>query len=539
MIPTNIFAISGLINGIVATAFGFLVIGKNWRERSNQIYFLMTIALAVWSFGYWQWQLATDYSVALFWVRFLSVGSLFIPVFFFHWINFFINRKKINNVIIVISYVLVGVIIFFVNTPLFISSLQHEAVFNFWPIAGRAYDIYFSYIYIGIVLYTGYLLLRSYVTEKDKEKKGQLLFIILGSFIGFGGGLTNFPLWFDIQILPYGNFLVVVFPFLLGYSALRYKLFNAKTIATEILVFFIIIILLVEAVISTTLLETALKTAVFLIVSTLGYLLIRSARKEITQREKIEKLATDLEIANVRLTELDRQKSEFVSFATHQLRAPLTAMKGYTSMILEGDMGKMDDEAKLGVSRIFDSAKTLTNIVDDYLNLSRIELGTMKYVFDVIDFKTLVEDIVGELKPNIEKSGLKFTFTAENGDVDYRITADRDKFKQVIANLIDNSMKYTPSGSVALSLAFNRPLHKFVFTIKDTGIGIDPEVLPHLFVKWSRAGNANKTNIKGTGLGLFVAKEIITAHHGTIRAESPGEGKGSTFIVEMEPWGKM
>ncbi len=75
--------------------------------------------------------------------------------------------------------------------------------------------------------------------------------------------------------------------------------------------------------------------------------------------------------------------------------------------------------------------------------------------------------------------------------------------------------------------------------LKDTGIGIDPEVLPHLFQKWSRASNANKTNIKGTGLGLYVAKEMIEAHHGTIRAESEGEGKGSSFIVELEPFGKV
>jgi len=535
----NIFAISGLINGIVATSFGLLVISKNWRERSNQIYFLMTAALAVWSFGYWQWQVATDYQTALFWVRTLSVGSLFIPVLFFHWVTFFFDRKKINSVILAISYVSIAGILFFVGSPLFIHGLQHESIFSFWPIAGRVYDIYFSYLYIGIILYTSYLLCRSYFLEKNKEKKGQILYIILGGALGFGGGLSNFPLWFGIIFLPYGNFLVATFPLLLGYSVLKYKLFNAKTIATEVLVFFIALVLLVEMTLSTSVSEAIIKGIIFVIVSIFGYVLIQSVYREITQREKIEKLATDLETANVRLTELDRQKSEFVSFATHQLRAPLTAMKGYASMILEGDMGTMSEEARLGVSRIYDSTKTLTTIVDDYLNLTRIELGTMKYAFETIDMKLLIEDVLGEIKPNIEKSGLKFTFNAENNDTDYRITADRDKFKQVIENLIDNSMKYTPKGEVALSLSFDHAKNKIVFVIKDTGIGIAPEILPHLFIKWSRANNANKTNIKGTGLGLFVAKEIITAHHGTIRAESEGEGKGSSFIVEMEPWGKM
>ena len=94
---------------------------------------------------------------------------------------------------------------------------------------------------------------------------------------------------------------------------------------------------------------------------------------------------------------------------------------------------------------------------------------------------------MAELKPNIEKSGLKFTFEAENNGTDYRTTADRDKLKQVIANLIDNSMKYTPSGRVAVSLRFDHVKSKLILMLKDTGIGIAPEILPHLFQKWSRA----------------------------------------------------
>jgi signal transduction histidine kinase len=239
------------------------------------------------------------------------------------------------------------------------------------------------------------------------------------------------------------------------------------------------------------------------------------------------------------LTELDRQKSEFVSFATHQLRSPLTAMKGYASLLLEGDMGVLPETAKEGVSRIFESTNTLVGIVNDYLNISRIELGAMKYAFETINLKSLVEDTIAELKPNIEKSKLAFSFWAEDGDTDYRITADKDKLKQVIGNVIDNSLKYTPSGSMAVTLNLDKRLHKFVFKVKDTGVGIAPEVLPRLFQKFTRAENANKTNIRGTGLGLYVAKQMIEAHHGTIRAESPGEGKGSTFIVELEPLAKV
>ncbi|MEK7501453.1 MAG: HAMP domain-containing sensor histidine kinase, partial [Patescibacteria group bacterium] len=123
-------------------------------------------------------------------------------------------------------------------------------------------------------------------------------------------------------------------------------------------------------------------------------------------------------------------------------------------------------------------------------------------------------DLINEIKPNIDASKLAFTFTPEVNGRDYRITADRDKLKQVIANIIDNSMKYTPRGSITVTLSHDKIAHKFIFKVKDTGIGIAPEVLPRLFQKWSRAQNGTKTNIRGTGLGLYVAKQIVEAHHG-------------------------
>jgi len=249
-------------------------------------------------------------------------------------------------------------------------------------------------------------------------------------------------------------------------AILRYHLFDVKLILTELVSITIVVALIAELFFVSSVEELVLKTIVLIIVTCFTYVLIKSVYREVSQREKIEALAADLEKANVRLTELDRQKSEFVSFATHQLRAPLTAMRGYGSLLLEGDMGKLEPQTREGVQRIYDSTETLVNIVNDYLNISRIELGTMKYAFETIDLKALVEDTIAELKPNIGKSGLKLAFTAEDGGIDWRITADRDKLKQVIANLIDNSLKYTPSGSVEVSLSLDKQRHKFIFKVK-------------------------------------------------------------------------
>src|SRR3989344_7861319 len=108
----EIFATSGLINGIVSSAFGILIIGKNWRERANQIYFLMTISLAVWSFSYWQLLLSSEYDMAFFWIRLLSFGSLFIPVLFFHWVTLLLDKRSINSIILYISYISIIIVSF-------------------------------------------------------------------------------------------------------------------------------------------------------------------------------------------------------------------------------------------------------------------------------------------------------------------------------------------------------------------------------------------------------------------------------------------
>jgi signal transduction histidine kinase len=396
-----------------------------------------------------------------------------------------------------------------------------------------------SFIIILVMLY-----LRNKKVVDVQEKKKNIMFVVgieiftllfvfssfFVSYLNDTGYLTSY----DYE--QYGFIGALVFMIIIAYLIVKFKAFNIKMVGAQALVWALVILIGSEFLFVNDITNQILVAVTLIISSILGLILVRSVKKEVALRENVEKLAGDLKKANTRLLELDKQKSEFVSFATHQLRAPLTAMKGYASLILEGDLGVLNDKVRDAITRISNSSKTLTNIVDDYLNISRIELGTMKYSFEVMDFKDIVTHVIAELKPNIDKSGLKFNFSTNplNPQERFMIHADRDKFKQVIANLIDNSMKYTRSGSIEVLLSKNNANRKITFSIKDTGIGISPEVMPKLFVKFVRADNANKQNIYGTGLGLYVAKDIITSHKGKIWAESDGDGKGSTFLVEMD-----
>ena len=276
MNSTNIFAISALINGIVSITFGILVISKNWRDRMNQIFFFMTISFAVWSFSYWQWQLSTDYDTAMMWVRILSIGSLFIPILFYHWVIKLVNANTaVNKILLWLAYSAAVVILLFARTNLFIAGLERKSFFQFWPNAGIAYNVYFSYIYVGLILYTVYLLLRSYKTAEDVNKKGQILYIIFAVIFGFGGGLSNFPLWWGINIPPYGNFLAAAFPFLFGYSILKYKFFNIRAIIAELMVFSLMIFMLIIVLMADNWTLRLVYGLFFVLTSVVGVILIK------------------------------------------------------------------------------------------------------------------------------------------------------------------------------------------------------------------------------------------------------------------------
>ena len=234
--------------------------------------------------------------------------------------------------------------------------------------------------------------------------------------------------------------------------------------------------------------------------------------------------------ANERLKQVDQLKSEFLSVASHQLRAPITAIKGYIANVLEDSYGVVPEYLKEPLGVVQESTRVMTSSIEDYLNVSRIEQGRMKYDFGPVNVTKLISVATEELKPLAEKKGLVLIFTESP---DFEIQADFGKVKQVFTNLIDNAIKYTEAGSVTVSIEKDDAKQVARFMTVDTGIGIPAEEIDKLFEKFTRARDANKVNTTGTGLGLYVAKNLVEGHRGTIHIESDGIGKGSRFTVEL------
>ena len=269
-------------------------------------------------------------------------------------------------------------------------------------------------------------------------------------------------------------------------------------------------------------------TLAFVIV--LGYQLIKSVKKEIKQREQLEILSEQLLSANEKLKELDKLKTEFISLATHQIRSPLTAIKGYASMILDGSYGELPPKVKEAVDIIMQSSANLAVTIEDFLNVSKIESGGMQYEKVNFDIGEMANSMTKGIAINAEKKGLKISYH-DDGKGPYIINGDQEKLRQVILNFIDNAIKYTKQGSVEVSVI--RVGNKINFAVKDTGMGMTNETKNKLFHKFSR-GDGQRMNTTGSGLGLYLAKEIAKAHGGEVGVESEGPMKGSVFYMHID-----
>jgi len=732
----NIFALSGFLNGIAAIIFGFFVYSKNSKKLANKIFGLMTLSFAIWSFGYGLWQISEQKEFALFWVRILSVGSTFIPITFLHWVFSILNIKKTKK-ILVIGYLFSAILFLFSFSSLYVKDVSAQLFFPWWPEAGILYSVYLFFGYFLIIGYACYKLLQSY-KKSIGYKHEQIKYILLAVLVGFGGGLTNFPLWYGIPIIPYGNFFVWLYPFILSYAISHYRLmdirlimgrtaiyifsflsviginffliflnnkliqpihfniFGPLIIAISILLFHLffnlyekisskyfyytfysyqkVITDLAEKItkildidkLTSIIVDTLIKTmklnrAVILmkkedghyaILKNIGFreengislvtdnFLTRhlqkkkkplvyeelsllqedSVLKEDKKRfenlkdnmnnieadiclplfrenkiigiivlgkkisgdayskedidlltalsnqasvalenallyERIEDLSENLQekvdqqtkelkqayyektrayeiekIAHQELKNLSEAKNQFILATQHHLRTPLTIMKGYASMLIEGDYGKINKKAKEKLVFFSQSTQKLINLVNEFLDISQFQVGKKILKVEKVNIQKLIKEVIEEFKTEAKDKGIYIKLKKINRIS--TIKADYAKLKEAIYNIINNGIKYTEKGGITILLEEKNKKLKIV--IQDTGIGMNEKEVNNLFEKtFERSKGAQKLYTLGRGIGLYISSNIVKAHNGKIWAESLGKNKGSSFYIEL------
>ena len=256
---------------------------------------------------------------------------------------------------------------------------------------------------------------------------------------------------------------------------------------------------------------------------------------------EIETKSTELKRANKKLKELDRIKDEFLSIASHELRTPMTAIKSYLWMALSGKGGKLSDKQHYYLERSYKSTDRLIKLVNNMLNVSRIESGRLKFEYSVFCLRSLCAEVFEELQPRADELELHFKLLIEenehcsNDPEKFEVEADQEKIREVITNLIGNSLKFTPKGG-SITISLKKDKNFVVTTVTDTGVGLDQDGLSKLFNKFSLMKDSYRIegqNTQGTGLGLYICKSIIELHQGKIVAESKGKDKGLTISFSL------
>ncbi len=520
------FSISGLINAVTSLGFAVFLILTSFRNRLARYLIYMCLALGSWSVGYFFWQISTDADSALFWARGLMFGAIFTSISFFHLVLVLLklDRLRFYRIILIIFYFFTFIWVGLNFTPWFVAGVEPRSIFIHWPIPGPFY-LPFLFAFGAHVVYAVVLLYKKYKTSTGILKK-QTLLLMIGITVTFIGGSTNYFLWYNIPIDPWGNGVASLHVILSVYAIMKYGLLNLKVVIAEIFTGLLILVLTMNAFLSDGGGDLIFSLFILGISAILGIMLIRSVRKEVKRREEIISLAHSLEKANLRLQELDNQKTEFLSIASHQLRTPLSIIKGYIELIKDGDYGKVPKDVIEVLGKMEESNEHLAKLVDEFLNITRIEQGRTKFIYGEYDLKKMAVDIVDELNNKAKGKKLDLSFKPKRG-VNHKIYVDFEKIRHVLFNFVDNAIKYSEKGKVIIKT--ENEDNGITFRVQDQGLGFGKEDEANFFQKFYRGKNVEGSHVTGTGLGLYVCRKFINTHNGKIWGHSKGLGKGSEF----------
>lgn len=234
---------------------------------------------------------------------------------------------------------------------------------------------------------------------------------------------------------------------------------------------------------------------------------------------------------NAQLHQLDKLKDDFVSIASHELRTPMTAIRSYVWMAINRSDIPLSEKLKKYLSRTLISTERLINLVNDMLNISRIESGRIEVIPQPFDLQFLASDVLGEIDPKARERGVHLQMVPAQLP---KVFADSDKVHQVLLNLLGNALKFTPAGGM-VTVSFFSDGKVAEVAVKDSGVGISAEDLPRLFKKFGRLDNSYvaAATSGGTGLGLFISRSLVELMGGKIWANSEGLNKGSVFIFSL------
>lgn len=528
-ISIGLLIYSHIPTAIVALIFGIFLYTKT-KNKSSFSVLAISICFALWAFfdlGAWFALLGSK--ITMFTWSLLNLFSILFFLFSYYFIYTFIKKRDLPIWQKIIGFALIiptlwGIVtgVNLTGFDLMICEAYESGFFN-------GYATYVQFAFVALI--AGFSI-KEYLKTKDGIQRKKILlasigillflsnFFLTGILVGFIYDLGIWEYAYNAEI--YGLFGMPVFLIFIGYLIVKYHEFNIKIFTAQAFVIALISLVAAQFAFIHDLTSIILNTVTFILVSWVGILLSRNVKVEIELREKNENLAKNLQIAN------DGQEN-LIHIMNHQVKGYLGKARSIFAELLSEDEYKLDSSAKPLVDEGMRSLTEGVDFVQQILKGSSAESGKLIYEMKLVDLEKIVRHAVDEQDDLAKAKNLSIEFRTE-GDK-FMSTGDHTQLLEVIKNLINNSINYTEKGKITIEL--KKIDQNNLITIRDTGIGLNKEDMPRLFTKGGRGRDSLKYNVNSTGFGLAFAKDAVIAHNGRIWAESDGQGKGSTFYIEL------
>lgn len=507
------------IAGIVL--LGSIIFFNNTKSITNRTFLYFSILTAIWGISNYLEYRFTTIDATLWALRFhLFVSTL--HAFFFFQLAYVFPREKVifPRWYYFILVPTTATVMSIVLTPLVFSGITalapHGQVTKGIPGPGMALFILVAF---GLLISGLIILFRRAGIEVGSQRR-QTFMLFIGMFLMatliliFNVILPN--VFSDRSFIPLAAFFIFPFVAFTSYAIHRHHLFDLKVATTAFSGFMITVFTFINVLYSTQATEIIINVTAFAIV------LLGSV--------KIVQDTLSLKNLTAELQEINERQEVLFHFIGHEVKGFLTKDTNAFAALVDGDFGVLPETLKPFVGQALQQSRGGERSVTDILTASNLKKGTVAYAKEPFDLKMLAAEMVERAKHVADQKGLTLSFAADESS--YQMTGDRAQISDhVLRNLLDNAINYTPSGSVTVSL--KKENGKIIFAIKDTGVGITEEDKKNLFTEGGHGKDSQRVNAHSTGYGLYIAKNIIVAHGGTIRAESEGERKGSTFVVEL------
>ncbi|MEA3249852.1 MAG: ATP-binding protein [Patescibacteria group bacterium] len=513
-----------ILLGVLLFGGGLWLYFGNRTRPGNITMSALLICSGLWVFAHVLWRVSEGPTQQLFWLKTLVFISLMLPVLFlFYAVTYF--RGRLPSLALQAAPLLPNMVAFwFIYGTDQVVQLGPGRSAVFGP-GGMVLAMHFGIVY-AVALLALFVVAR---TDR-KEHRTAILTSFGGSVLAFNSVfavLAGVSIFQDFHFFWLASVALTAGMLITAIPAIgRVILKDLRLLGAELFVLLSLTLIVTDIVVSLTLLDFTFRLVLLIIVMFYGVLVLRSHLREVHRLHQAELLNKRIAHLNRSLVKSDRMKTKFLSFASHQLRAPLTGVLSYLAMMHSGDFGKVNPKQKEVLALNEDAVRRLRGTIETFLDVSKIEMGGLELDRTETRMDQLCAEVAEELGPSATKKGIRIKMDVSG--VIPPTMADSGKLYHAIVNLMDNAIKFTGRGRVVVSVKSGRG--RVSVSVIDTGSGMDAKRLKKVRrvltdglegIRFEREG--------GSGLGIHIARTIVEGHGGKLTVTSKGKGKGATF----------